>query len=111
MEGRGYFLLLYDVIASSVFMRKHGPQKLHSALDGFHRKVNRKFSHCIVFHEIGSGKTLSRFERILGDGGGAYFSTADVIGSILQFADQLPFRLRWTVARDGWDEKNISILK
>ncbi len=107
----GHFLLLYDVVSSRAFAKKSGARELYHQLRKFHVAVNTQCADFIVVREIGIGKNLTRFETILGDGGGAYFSDSCVIAFILKLANQLPFTLRWVVAKDGWDELADRILK
>lgn len=108
---QGFFLFLYDVIGSQKFSEKHGYKKLYGELRKFHKEVNRRFKSAIVVHEIGLGAKLSRFRTIVGDGGGAYFSDIVVILPIIKLAEALPFKLRWEVAKDGWDKKNTKIIR
>lgn len=111
LKMQGYFLLLYDVIASRAFAKEHGVRELYLRLHEFHDAVNAQCANAIVTHEIGIGRNLARFETIVGDGGGAYFSNASVIEPILELAKRLPFKLRWAVVKDGWDEVSDAILK
>jgi hypothetical protein len=108
---QGFFLLLYDVIDSRKFSNKYGYKKLYGELGKFHKEVNRRFKDAIITHEIGLGTNLSRFRTIVGDGGGAYFSDIVVILPIIKLAEELPFKLRWNVAKDGWDKKNTKIIR
>ena len=111
VREQGYFLLLFDVVNSKQYADEQGHKKLLDDLNRFCRIINRRFERSIIIHEIGIGRLLSNFELILGDGGGAYFSTARVIEQILRIAQALPFKLRWTIAKDGWDKANTRILK
>ena len=106
---QGFFLFLYDVIGSRKFAEKQGYEKLYKELGKFHRKINRRFKSAIVVHEIGLGNKLFKFRTILGDSGGAYFSDIVVIIPIMTMAEALPFKLRWAVAKDGWDKKTRKI--
>ncbi len=100
------FLLVYDVIGSGDYAKYYGYEKLYGCLKSFQRAVNRRFCRDLFINEIALGKKLSKFETIVGDSGGAYFSDLKVIKPIMDLANKmLPFRLRWMVAKDGWDKK------
>ena len=101
------FLFVYDVIGSKNYVEKYDYTELYSCLHKFQKAVNRRFYRDIFTDEIAIGKELSKFETIVGDSGGAYFSDPKVIKPIMELADKmLPFKLRWLVAKDGWD-KNL----
>lgn len=111
LKQQHHFLLLYDVIGSKRFVKEYGSAGLYHHLHGFHSEINKRFKKLIVPWNIAIGRTLPRFDTILGDGGGAYFSDPSVIEQILELAKRLPFKLRWAIAKDGWDESGTKILK
>ncbi len=107
INERRCFLFVYDVIGSKNYAEFYGYKKLYGYPERFQKAVNRQFYRDIFTDEIALGRELSKFETIVGDSGGAYFSDLKVIKPIMDLADKmLPFKLRWTVARDGWD-KNL----
>ncbi len=104
---RRCFLLVYDVIGSRDYVKVYGYKKLYYYIHGFQKTVNWQFYRYLFTDKIAIGRELSKFETILGDTGGAYFSDIQVIKPIMDLANKiLPFRLRWIVAKDGWD-KNL----
>ena len=108
IKKQGYFLLHYDVVGSVKFAEKRGYADLYGRLEKFHALVNEKFKNCIVKKETGLNRELKKFRTIVGDSGGAYFFDSKVIIPITELAEKtLPFRLRWGIAKNGWDRKSF----
>lgn len=108
IKEQGCFLLLYDVVDSTKFAEKYGYKKLYKLLGGFHYAANRRFKKYILPKKISLERKLYKFRAIVGDSGGAYFSSPEVIKPIIELAEKmLPFKLRWGIARDGWDKKSF----
>lgn len=108
IKEQNCFLLIYDVVGSTEFAEKYGYKKFYKLLGGFHYAVNRQFGKYILPKMIGLGRKLFRFRTIVGDSGGAYFSSIKAIEPIIELAEKtLPFKLRWGIARDAWDKKNF----
>lgn len=104
--ARGKFLLAYDVVNSRKVFTRLGYMSAVVALRAFRDKINKNFSSHSATGLIGTGRTFSNFDIIIGDSGGGFFYDTSVIEPIILMAEEtLPFKLRWAVGADGWDEK------
>jgi len=108
LRKRNSFLFVFDVIGSRAWSEILGARELYRNVDEFCNAVNTRFSRYIVRGERACGYFITSFERIVGDGGGAYFNNACVVPEIILLAKKKlsPIELRWEVAWDIWDERS-----
>lgn len=106
VRKQGYFLLLYDVIRS----REYPARALHVQLREFIAAVRQNFGSYLTVRTVGT-RTID-FDELIGDGGGGFFTSAEVMPGILRLAEtMLPFAMRWNVAEDEWDRENVATIK
>ncbi len=106
---QNYFLLIYDVVGS-----RNAPDRvlLQEELEEFARAALQ-----ICDKEIFKDPSLSAlgqnpFRPVLGDAGGVYLRDPKVIYAILVLSRKIiSLPLRWNVARDEWDDKNMNTMK
>ncbi|MEK9194672.1 MAG: hypothetical protein AAB884_02570, partial [Patescibacteria group bacterium] len=84
----------------------------------FGKTARSLFNQYIVRGLSISGISEHPFRLIKGDGGGAYLSNPNIIPDVLMLAKELlPYRLipslriRWNVAKDEWDKKNMKTIQ
>jgi len=109
---QGYFLLAYDVIKSECYIEKCGYNGLDDEMEKFHKKMNEKYSEYFIGKPMGrmppkyEPRILFGFTRIKGDAGVVFLKNSKPIRDIVAYAKtHLPFKTRWIIARDEWDEK------
>jgi hypothetical protein len=112
LEKRDSFLLVFDVKGTRNWHETIGTRELFARVDAFCKKVNRLFGNHIVSGELNSFRNINSFDRIIGDGGGAYLNDAETVRKIMEFAKKelYPIEFWWNVAKDIWDKKNSGII-
>jgi hypothetical protein len=112
LEKRDSFLLVFDVKGCRNWHKTIGARELYVRVDAFCKKVNRLFNGHIVSGELNSSTHIDSFDRIIGDGGGAYLDDVETIRQIMELArkELYPIEFWWNVAEDIWDKKNSGII-
>ena len=112
LEKNDSFLLVFDVKGSKNWNATIGLEELYRRVDEFCRKVTKIYKKNIVRGERTGSSYFESFIRIIGDGGGGYFNSAEVITEIMALAHKelYPIEFWWNVAEDIWDEENSRII-
>ncbi len=114
IEEQGYFLLAYDVVKSSEFIKRNSGRKFFLILQKFNKNLNHIHKKYLIGKGMGARyvrnkmapRILFGFDIIIGDAGGAFLNNIEPIRNITTYAkEHLPFELRWITARDEWDRK------
>lgn len=111
ISEQGACLLLWDVIGSSNYEDRN---KLSKDLFVMMKDFNKKFSKYFPKNSLA---TLTReeigFECLLGDGAWAGINSSKVIPEIIEYQKQKypSIHLYWGIAKDGWDEEGLKVVK
>lgn len=83
---------------------------MYELLHRFVDETTSRFSESLASGQF-AFRELNHFQLLLGDGGGGYFQDPDIVDKIAALAEEmLPFKLRWAVAENEWDEACSEIL-
>jgi len=110
ISQEGLCLLLFDVVNS----RKHSDRRyLNDRLKEMMADFNDTFADYFPLHDIAvRGRYEKGFQHLLGDGSWAGINSLEVIPKIMDYhSKNYEFALWWNVARNGYDEKNIKIVR
>ncbi len=112
LEKKDSFLFVFDVKESRHWNGVIGLEELYRRVDAFCRRVTKIYKKNIVRGERTRSSYFESFIRIIGDGGGGYFNSAEVITEIMALAHKelYPIEFWWNVAEDIWDEENSRII-
>ena len=115
-DEQGFFLLAYDVVGSRRYNASdpehpelgYDEERVRmflSSLDAFHNTVNRWFGGVIPKEPVNPRKP-NQMSSFVWDCGGVYLTDPAAVEPIVQLADvMLPFKLRWIVVHDEWEDE------
>lgn len=109
--SRGACLLLFDVRGSRNF---ENPKNLVDILSQMMKDINQKFGKYFPEHELAAYSRKEKgFQFLLGDGSWTGINSANIIGEIVdyQMKNYPNIHLYWGVAKDGYDDERIKIVK
>lgn len=111
ISKRGICLLLFDVKNSKEFKDRN---ELNKQLKYMMKDLNTKFdvyfpeNNLAVYNRKEKG-----FEILLGDGSWAGINSAEKIKEIIEYQKKTypDIPLSWGIAKDGWDKKQLEIVR
>lgn len=104
-------LLLFDLVGSKQYDSRSELQQDLKAMTSY---FNSKFAECFPTSNIGNLVDYQKgFQYILGDGSWAVINDPTTAKNIIEYHDgRFPhIPVRWNVARDGFDNDNIEIVR
>lgn len=111
IKQQGICLLLFDVCNSRNYSDR---QKLSAQLQKMMAEINREFSEYFPINNLAVLVRQEKgFQCLLGDGSWAGINSEQVIPLIWKFQEENypDIHLYWAVARDGFDNENLRIVR
>jgi len=104
-------LLLFDVVNSKTSSNRN---QLNKDLQIMMSDLNQKFENYFPEHDLAVyNRTEKGFTYLLGDGSWTGINSVEIIPKIIEYQKiNFPFiLLYWSVAKNGYDEENLKIVR